>query len=390
MPWGAATVRWIWCVRALVVCGALLLASGRGLSAQAEESYEIMPLGTDPARNVDRYQITLGPGASLWEVGFNRLPLISIEQGDSKVVEIVEQSFRAAYPERGPNIVRPGDIFVLEVPTGTFVSKAVTRQPDRTIFDSYAGDQLTTFPKDSIVQYRLRHADTPDKVDVLVQGGQSDPVDEAKKIYDIDQPDFLQVRQVRGALQERTSKITVDTNRRYLDDFRAVRDRATRVEDSPSGLKTYFFDPADQEVQFVRVDDGVGDQTDPANFPRIFRTAYYRDGTVRKYVITEPGDSTGALGQPDSEIWRRTLSTWQEWLPGQAEALPPFAPAISNAGALQPGRILVLAFRPRTAQPSPRPSGAVTPKGSGVDCMGLPLGMILIGGVLAVRRRGVY
>jgi hypothetical protein len=387
---GVTTVRWSWLASALVVYGTLLIASGLSPRAWAQETYDIAPLGTDPSRNVDRYQITLGPGASLWEVGFNRLPLISIEQGDSKVVEIVEQSFRAAYPERGPDIVRPGDSFVLEVPTGTFVSKAVTRQPDRTIFDSYAGDQLTTFPKDPIVQYRLRHADTPDKVDVMVQGGQSDPVDEAKKIYDVDQPDFLQVRQVRGALQERTSKITVDTNRHYLDDFRAVRDKATRVEDQPSGLKSYFFDPADQNIQFARVDDGVGDQTDPANFPRTFRIAYYRDGTVRKYTITEPGDSTGALAQPDSEIWRQTLTTWQEWLPGQAEALPPFAPAISNAGALQPGRILVLAFRPRTTPPSPRPTGAATGKGSGVDCMGLPLGMILIGGVLAVRRRGVY
>jgi hypothetical protein len=390
MTRGAATVRSIWLLSVLALGGALLLACCLGLRAWAQESYEIAPLGTDSVRNVDRYQITLGPGASLWELGFNRLPLIAIEQGDAKVVEIIEQSFRAAYPDRGPELVKPGDSFVLEVPAGTFVSKAVTRQPDRNIFDSYAGDQLTTFPKDPIVQYRLKHADSPDKVEVSVQGGQADPVDAAKKIYDVDQPDFIQVRTARAALQERTTKITLDTNRRYLDDFRAVRDRAKRVEDQPSGLKSYFFDPADQDVQFVRVDDGVGDQTDPANFARTFRIAYYRDGSVRKYVITEPGDSTGALGQPDNEIWRQTLTTWQEWLPGQAEALPPFAPAISSAGALQPGRILVLAFRPKTTPPSPRPAGAATPKGSGVDCMGLPLGMILIGGILAIRRRSVY
>ena len=97
MPWGATTVRWIWCVRALVVCGALLLASSLGVPAWAEDSYEIAPLGTDSARNVDRYQITLGPGASLWEVGFNRLPLISIEQGDSKVVELLGDEFVRAY-----------------------------------------------------------------------------------------------------------------------------------------------------------------------------------------------------------------------------------------------------------------------------------------------------
>jgi hypothetical protein len=387
MTWGRTTAQLGW-LAALLALWVVLLAGGRAAARTwAEETYDISPLGTDPARQVDRYQITLGPGASLWELGFNRLPLVAIEQGDSKVVETVEQAFRAQYPDRGPELVRPGDNFILEVPTGTFVSKVVDHQPDRVVFTSISGDELTTFPKDPIVQYRLRHADTPDKVEVAVQGGQADPADEAKKIYDIDQPDFLQVRTVRGALQERTSKITVDVNRHYLDDFRAVRDKATRVEDQPSGLKSYFFDQDDQDIPFVRVDDAVGDQTDPANFPRTFRIAYYRDGTVRKYIITEPGDSTGALGQPDSEIWRRTLSNYQEWLAGQPEALPPFAPAISNSGSLQPGRILVLAFRPRTTPPSPHPAGAATAKGSGLDCLGVPLGMVLLGGVLAMRRR---
>jgi hypothetical protein len=387
MTRGRTTARWSWLATMLAIWGALLVASGQPMRLWAQETYDIAPLGTDPARRVDRYQITLGPGASLWELGFNRLPLVAIEQGDAKVVEIVEQSFRAQYPDRGPELVKPGDNFVLEVPAGSFVSKTVTKQPDRVIFDSYAGDQLTTFPKDPTVQYRLRRAATPDRVEVSIQGGQADAVEEAKKIYDVPQPDFLQVRQVRGALLERTSKLTIDVNRRYLDDFRAVRDRAARVEDQPSGMRVYFFDPADQDVPFVRVDDGIGDQTDPANFPRTFRTAYYRDGTVRKYIITEPGDSIGALGQPDSEIWRRTLTNYQEWLTGQAEALPPFAPAISNAGSLQPGRILVLAFRPRTTPPSPRPTGAATGKGSGLDCVGVPLGMVLLGGVLTLHRR---
>jgi hypothetical protein len=190
---------------------------------------------------------------------------------------------------------------------------------------------------------------------------------------------------------ERTAKITVDVNRRYLDDFRNARDRATRTEDTPEGLKAYFFGRDDQDVPFVRVDDAIGDETDPGNFPRLFRVAYYRDGTVRKYLITEAGDSTGALGRPDSETWRRTLTSWQEWLPGQPEALPPFAPAISSAGGLLPGRILVLSFRPRTVQASPRPTGATgTTGGSGLDCLGVPLGLIVVGGVLAARRRSVY
>lgn len=369
---------------------ALMLATGgcAGLALAQEAPYEINPLGTDAGRRVDRYQITLGPGASLWELGFNRLPLVAIEQGDQKVVELIEQSFKAEYPDRDAKLVKPGDSFVMEVPSGTFVSKTVNRnQPDRVIFVSYAGDQLTTFPKDPVVQYRLRRASDVNQVEVLIQGGQTDAVEAAKKIYDVPDPDFLQVRTVKGSLAERTAKIIVDSNRRYLDDFRAIRDKAIRTEDTSQGLKAYFFDPKNQDIPFIRVDDNVGDQTDPATFTRIFRIAYYKDGTIRKYLITEAGDSTGALSKPDSEIWQQTLPTWKEWLPGQAEALAPFAPAIASSGSLQPGRILVLAFRPRVVPPATSRPTASAAGGSGLSCAGLPLGMVLLGGILATRTK---
>jgi hypothetical protein len=386
MGGSGARARWSW-YTTLVALSVLFAVSLLDLSVVvAQSSYEISPIGSDAGRRVDRYQITLGPGASLWDLGFNRLPLVAIEQGDQKVVEMIEQSFRNEFPDRGPQLVRPGDSFVLEVPTGTFVSKAVNRQGDKVTFDSFSGDRLTTFPKDPVVQYRLQRAGDPNHVEVMIQGGQADATEEAKKIYDVPNPDFVQVRTVRGALAERTAKIVVDANRKYLDEFRAVRDRATLVEDTPLGLKAYHFSKDDTDVPFVRVDDGVGDLTDPATFTRIFRIAYFRDGTVRKYVITEAGDSTGALAKPESEIWRSTLPTWQEWLPGQAEALPPFAPAIASSGALQPGRILVLAFRPRVTPASPRAVGAAG-QGSGVSCAGLPLGMVLLGGVLVARTR---
>jgi hypothetical protein len=374
---------------ALLVLALMLLTGGpAGLALAQEAPYEITPLGTDAGRRVDRYQITLGPGASLWELGFNRLPMVAIEQGDQKVVELIEQSFKTEYPDRDAKLVKPGDSFVLEVPSGTFVSKTVNRdQPDRVMFESYAGDQLTAFPKDPTVQYRLRRASDPNQIEVMVQGGQSDAVEEAKKIYDVPDPDFLQVRTVRGALAERTSKIVVDPNRRYLDDFRAIRDKAIRTEDTSQGLKAYYFDPQNQDIPFIRVDDNIGDQTDPATFTRIFRIAYYKDGTIRKYLITEAGDSTGALSKPDSEIWQQTLPTWKEWLPGQAEALAPFAPAIASSGSLQPGRILVLAFRPRVVPPATSRPTASAAGGSGLSCAGVPLGMVLLGGVLMVRTR---
>jgi hypothetical protein len=390
----STTARWGWYAALLVaaVLAAVLLIESAVARAQTPAPaappapYEINPIGTDASRRVDRYQITIGPGASLWDLGFNRLPLVAIEQGDQKVVELIEQSFRNEYPDRGAQLVRPGDAFVLEVPTGTFVSKEINRQGDRVTFESYAGDRITTFPQDPVVQYRLQRASDPDHVEVLLQGGQADPVEEAKKIYDVPDPDFIQVRTIRGALAERSSKIMVDANRKYLDEFRVYRDRATLVQDTAQGLKAYHFSRDDQDIPFVRVDDNVGDLTDPAAFTRIFRIAYFRDGTVRKYVITESGDSTGVLARPESEMWRQTLPTWQEWLPGQAETLPPFAPAIASSGALQPGRILVLAFRPRITVASPRPTGAAA-QGSGISCLGVPLGLVLLGGVLTTRTK---
>src|SRR5215210_6959651 len=88
---------------ALLVCASILVGVFADMATvRAESTYEITPLGTDAGRRVDRYQITLGSGASLWDLGFNRLPLVAIEQGDQKVVEIVEQSFRNEFPDRGP------------------------------------------------------------------------------------------------------------------------------------------------------------------------------------------------------------------------------------------------------------------------------------------------
>ena len=53
------------------------------------------------------------------------------------------------------------------------------------------------------MQYRLQRASDFDHVEVLIQGGQADPVEEAKKVFDVPNPDFIQVRTVRGAVAER-------------------------------------------------------------------------------------------------------------------------------------------------------------------------------------------
>ena len=379
---GAGTSRWVWWGATLMAMFGLLASP---MLAVAQAAYEISLLGRDPERGVDRYQLSIGAGGSFWEVGVNHLPLVALEEGDLKAVEQVEQAWRARYPDRAPGELRPGDSFVLEVPAGSFVSRGFSRQGDRLVYESFAGDQLTTFPRDPVIQYRLRRADDPDRAEVLIHGGPASAVDEAKRVYDVDTPDFLQVRTVRGALQERTTKLTVDLSRKYLDDFRLYRDRAVRVEDLPDRLKAYTFSRDDADIPFVRVDDGVGDETDPGSFPRLFRVAYYRDGTVRRYLVTESGDGLGTLVRPDSAAWNKVLPAWQEWQQGQAEALPPFTPALNAAGVLLPGRILVVAFRPRIVQPSPQPTR--TGSGSGADCLGLPLALLLAGAVWVRRQR---
>ena len=373
---GADTSRWVWFATTLMAMVSLLTWP---LPALAQAGYEISPLGTDAERKVDRFQVTIGPGGSFWEVGINHLPLVALEEGDLKAVELIELAWRASYPDRAPGELRPGDSFVVEVPSDAFVSRGFSRQGDRLVYESFDGDQLTTFPQDPVIQYRLKRADDPNRAEVLINGGQASAFDEAKRVYDVDPPDFLQVRTVRGALQERTTKLIVDLTRKYLDEFRLYRDRAVRVEDLPEGLKAYTFNREDADIPFVRVDDGVGDETEPGNFPPLFRIAYYRDGTVRRHLVTESGDGLGTLTRPDSAAWRQILPAWQDWQQGQPETLPPFTPALNAAGVLLPGRILVVAFRPRTVQTTPQPTR--TSSGSGADCLGVPLGMLLAGGV---------
>jgi hypothetical protein len=370
---GAGSRRWVWWWPTLLALLGTLAVSG---PATAQPAYEVTPLGTDPARGVDRYRVTIRAGGTFYGVAVDHLPLLVIEEGEGRALELVEQAWRAQYPTRSPGDVQPDDQFLLEVPIGTFVSRVIRRDGERDVFESFTGDQLTTFPGDPAIAYRLRRAGAPDRAEVLINGGQAPVIEETKRVYDVDPPDFIQVRTVRGALQERMTRLIVDLTKKYLDDFRNYRERAVRIDDLPERLRAYSFDRAHTDIPFVRVEDGVGDETDPGNFPKVFRIAYFRDGTVRRYIVTETGDSLGPLTRPDSAAWTRILPAWQEWLPGQPEALPPFTPAISEAGTLLPGRILVVAFRPRGVQLTPQPTRPAT-GGSGLECLGVPIGLLL-------------
>jgi hypothetical protein len=371
---------------ALAFLLASLLTAG---SALAQAAADVQPLERDPARQVDRYQVTLRLGAALWDVATTYLPVVSIEQGDEKAYQIVLESFQRAYPGRRPGAVQPDDTFILDVPSNSFVTESLAREGNTVLYRSFAGDQLTLFLRHPSLSYRLVRKDNPDRAEIGLTGEAGSAADLAREIYDVDPPDFIQVRTIRAALNDGNNRLIVDLNRKYLDEFRSHRERATSVKESEGGVKVYTFAEGDRSVPYVQVEDALGELNDPGTFPREFRLAYFRDGTVRRYLVTEPGDSLAALSRPDPARWRKVLPTVREWHPAAVEALPPFSPPLNQAGALIPSRILVLSFAPKTMQAAEgRPAA-----GSGLTCMGLPLALVLAGighwriGVTRVRRR---
>src|SRR5205085_6959293 len=169
---------------------------------------------------------------------------------------------------------------------------------------------------------------------------------------------------------------------KYLDDFRNYRERARSVTPAEGGRKIYDFGGYDKDAPtpYRQVEDAVGDQNDPAAFPRDFRLAYYRDGTVRRYLVTEPGDILAQLNKPDSARWHKVLPDVQDWQGGTVEPLAPFAPAVSQTGALLPGRILVLSFAPKAQETGSNSGRALTgPAASALRCLGGPVAPV--GGV---------
>lgn len=358
------------------------LAVGQAL---AQSAYLVVPLGGDAERAIDRYQVTVPIGGTFWDLASHSFPLLALEEGDARVIELVEKSWRQQYPERAAHDIQPGDTFAVEVPAGTFVAKSSTRSAGAARYTSFEGDEVTTYPRDPTVQYKLRRAVAPDRAEVILAMGMGSAIDVARVAYEIHPPDFIQVRVARGAIQERTGRLSVDLRRRHLDEFREYRDRATTIELLANGLHAYVFDPSDVAVPFVRVDDGVGDETDPSAFPRLFRVAYLRDGTIRRFLITEAGDTLGALEGPENGQWSPILPQWQEWQPGQPEALAPFTPAVNAAGTLLPGRILVMVHRPREAPVVARP--APNQVATGAECLGIPIGAVLALLPLLLRGR---
>lgn len=373
-------------MRGLVLAVLLALLATSDPALAQDQRADISYLGRDESQTVDRYQFVIRPGSRMWDVAINALPLVGFEESDQKAFDIVEQSYKKRYPDRGVAGMRPGDTFVLEVPAGTFVTKDIQRKPDGFEYTAFNGDVLNYYPNEPAVVYRLIRKEQANRAEMLLTGTAADPTTVARRIYGIEKPDFIQVRAVRAAINDRQARVTVDLARPYLDEFRNFRERAERIIAGETGLKGYLF-PSDPEIPFVRVDDAIGDETDPGKFPGLFRVMYYRDGTIKRYFVTDSGDSVASLGKPLSEEWTKVLPSFQEWQPGQVESLPPFSSAQNQNGQLIPGRIAVISHRPKAEQA--RGASQSRNVGGATDCFGIPL--LLLGAAGAVLRmsRGI-
>lgn len=360
-------------VRLLVLALALSLGwTGPALAQSAAPEIEF--LEHDAAAKVDRYRITIQPGTSLWSVAIERLPLKALDEADRAAFALLEESFHRSFPNRDITSVYPGEDFVLEVAEGTFVSEKIDRTRDEEVYIAFNGDRLIHYLRDPNVLYRLVRAGEPDQAEVRLRAGDGDPVELAKQVYQVDPPDFLQVRWMREALSDEQVRVTVDVNRRYLDEFRNHWARASKGEEGKDGLTTYTFSEAQIDIPFLRVDDAVGEKTNPVEFPRVFRVEYYKDGSIKKYVITQPGDLLAVLQKPQDEQWGTVYEDYDTWKEGEPGDLEPFASARTDMGSLVPGRILVLTFQPKPKRAT-----------SGIECFGLPL-LIMAGGLVLHRR----
>ena len=191
-------------------------------------------------------------------------------------------------------------------------------------------------------------AKNPSRARVLLRAGTSVPAAEvAKRVFQVDAPDFVEVRTVRGTLGENLPAIDVNLDLPDPDPFRNYRDQAISVDTDEDGMQVYRFDPDDESIPYLVVEDAIGDQAEPGDFPRCRAARVLPRRHGEAVHSTQPGDLLAALVKPENKRWATLLPGWSSWTDGQAQQLKPFAPAVNEVGSLLPGRILVLLHQPK-------------------------------------------
>ena len=292
-----------------------ILAAPTPLAAQegwaSETTHNVELLGRDGPEGREHYRITIRPGASFFAIADGSVPLEPIPQ----TLEQLRQAFNAAFPDR-PDAMRPGDQFDLYLPAGTLVGKEWREAGNRVReFRSLKGDIVTLYyDYRSPLSHSVVRADNPGWAEVSINHEAEFTAQSlAQAIYGQGRPDFkpdyLQVLQAQEAIQKRMETVEVDLSREYMDEFREIRDSAEAAGKSPEGLSVYLIQSSEVAQPFFRVDDGIGEITDPREFPPLIRVYYYKNGVVRSYQRAE--DSIWLSGrQPKIESWARAFADY--------------------------------------------------------------------------------
>ena len=293
----------------------------------SDSSYSISFLGRDGPGGLDHYHMVFGYGATFFGAAVNSLPLIPGDQGTA----ILMDGYRAAFPGHDPKEVQPGDEFDFQVPLETIVASKWRKGNGTIEYQSLRGDDLVmyTSPR-SLISHKLVRAETPTRAEMFInRDAELRSPDLAKAVYGGDDPNFkpdvLQVARARKAIQENQQSISVDLNRKYLDDFPDIKGQAEAGGKTAAGLDIYWFKSDLVAQPLFRVDDGIGQATDPAGLPSVMRVYYYKDGVVRTYQRAE--DTVLLAGrQPQNDEWAKAYTQYgklnplpSRWENGQFE-----------------------------------------------------------------------
>ena len=287
---------------------------------QSDPSFSMSFLGRDTPKGPDRYHAVFGYGATFFGAAVSSMPLLPADQA----VSILMKGFQAAYPSQSPQDVQPGDEFDFLVPLGTIVSTQWKKSGDTIEYRSLRGDDLLLYtnPK-SLVSYRLTSVEDPAHAEVVINKDmETNSADLGKAVYGGNDPNFkpdvLQVARARNAIQAKQASISVDLTKSYLDDFSEIRGKGEKGGISQSGLQIYWF-RSDQIAQpLFRVDDGIGQTTDPSNLPSLMRVYYYKDGVVRTYQ--RAADTVLLSGrQPNNSEWAQVFAQYGRLDPAPAQ-----------------------------------------------------------------------
>lgn len=311
-------------------------------------AYTISYLGRDGAGGADHYQVQVGPGATLFAIGADSMPLLPTMQAYG----LVTDAYQKAFPGHAPQDIQPGQVFSFSAPAGTFVSTRWRAQGTVTEYRSLLGDTLWLHSAaNDPIAFRVIRASNPNQEEVAPNlAANATPYQLAQRIYGGTdpsfKPDFIQVWQAGQLIQGNELTVKINLTKKHLDSFQDIKGSAQLGGKTSSGAQIYWFRSGALASELFRVDDSIGNSTSLQGLPDVLRVYYYRDGTVEVYRKT---GVTGFLSsqQPSDTEWAKAFTDFgglqsppTQWNLGQPDATGATAQELSQMG------ITVLRYEP--------------------------------------------